>query len=100
MERPDFQFIALDNRASVIYDLCSKVSRNMDATGLRLPPAWGSVRELADHVWHVNDTQHVSISHLIALKNELAREDFRNSSIWREFLDEFQLISPFPLEQF
>ncbi|KAH0723261.1 hypothetical protein KY285_005852 [Solanum tuberosum] len=66
------QFIALDDRANVIANFCDQVSRNMDATGLQLPPAWTSVRELAEHVWHVNDEELVTIPYVIHLTNELA----------------------------
>ena len=93
-------FIDLGHRGTVIDHLCDQVSTNMDATGLRLPPAWGSVRELAEHVWHVNDAQQVRIDHIIYLRNELAREDYQNGCIWQEFVDEVKLITGSPLEQF
>ncbi|KAG5581108.1 hypothetical protein H5410_051735 [Solanum commersonii] len=54
-------FIALDDRENVIANFCDQVSRIMDATGLQLPPAWTLVRELAEHVWHVNDEELVTI---------------------------------------
>ena len=94
------QFIALDDRANVIENFCDQVSRNMDATGLQLPPAWTSVRELAEHVWHVNDEELVTIPYVIHLTNELAREDFQSGCIWQEFVDELELIVHSPLDQF
>lgn len=62
----------------VISELCSKVSNNMDATGLQLPPAWTSVRELTESVWHQHETQQTTIAHMIDLTNELSRQDFQN----------------------
>ena len=84
MENQNIQFIVPDDREAVLQNLCDRVSTNMDATGLRLPPAWTSVRELAEHVWHVNDAPQVKIEHLIYLRNELAREDYQNSWIGQD----------------
>ena len=106
MKNKDLTFVVLDDRGSVIRDLCARVSENMDATGLQLPPAWTSKRELLESLWHLNDTQQTTISHIIDLTNELSREDFRNGLIWQELVDHVQLIThnsptiPSPLEQF
>ncbi|KAG5615316.1 hypothetical protein H5410_015140 [Solanum commersonii] len=59
-----------------------------------------SVRELAEHVWHVNDEELVTIPYVIHLTNELAREEFQSGCIWQEFVDELELIVHSPLDHF
>uniref|UniRef100_A0A2P2MP79 F-ATPase protein 6 n=1 Tax=Rhizophora mucronata TaxID=61149 RepID=A0A2P2MP79_RHIMU len=98
MKKKKITFVALDDRNSVIEDLSSIVKKNMEATGLQLPPAWSSVRELLEHVWDLQDTK---IFYIIDLRNEMAREDFQNGCIWEELVNEISLRVPHsPLEQF
>ncbi|KAG5595188.1 hypothetical protein H5410_036420 [Solanum commersonii] len=84
-------------RSYVVFRVCLDLVplSNMDATGLQLPPAWTSVRELVEHVWHVNDEELVTIPYVIHLTNELAREDFQSGCIWREFVDEMPQLDKF-----
>jgi F-type H+-transporting ATPase subunit a len=99
-ERNNFVFVSLDDREAIINDLSDTISTRMGQNNLPLPPAWPSVRELAEFVFHVNDPAQTSLSHIIGLRNELMRTDYINGCIWQEFVDEYHLIAPSPLDQF
>nr|UXD78768.1 ATP synthase F1 subunit 1 [Psychotria viridis] len=87
----NIEFVPLDDRAAVVSDLCSVISRNMSETNLQLPPGWASARELAQHIWHVGD-QETPLGHIVDLRNELVRPDYRNGLVWQEFVSEIELI--------
>lgn len=104
MDNNNLQQGALDDRESIIRDLCSQVELNMKETNLPLPEG-RSVGWLTENVWNIYDPIATSNAHIRYLKEELARDDYQNGGIWEEFMNHYELIqnphpAGSPLDQF